>query len=199
MTSRNTASLAKKRTLASRGSPDKRAVRGEDLAPLQDVLAYKNRDVVQRFLDSYPIDRADAEEIFTEMKRWLWLVGYRGSLGGRRQLIVTQPMAALDEMWHCFVLFTSDYTKFCQRFFGRFIHHQPVTLAEKARARRSMQKDPEGLARTVARQMEWQYAFIAEHLGEDTLRKWYVELPEKYPLEVLQRLNAQSAVVSQHR
>ena len=42
------------------------------VASLEEVLAYKNRDVVQRFLKSYPIDPSDAEEIFTEMKRWLY-------------------------------------------------------------------------------------------------------------------------------
>ncbi|MDI1442582.1 hypothetical protein [Polyangium sp. 6x1] len=168
------------------------------LSSLDEVLAYRNRDVVQRFLDSYPIDPADAEEIFIEMKRWLWLTGHQPMLRSRRQLVVTRPMAALDEMWHCFVLFTQDYADFCSRFFGRFIHHQPVTLAEKARTRRRLQKDPEGFARAMARQMEWQYGLIAEHLGEDTLRKWYIELPSKYPLETLQRLNAQSAVAGRH-
>lgn len=198
MTRANTAPFAHAETLASCGSfgiPSRR----EKLASLEEVLAYKNRDVVQRFLDSYPIDPADAEEIFTEVKRWLWLTGYKTTLRSRRRLVVTRPMAALDEMWHCFVLFTQDYVEFCFRFFGQFIHHYPVTLAEKTRTRRRMQKDPEGFARAFARQMEWQYGFIAEQLGEETLRKWYVELPSKYPLETLQRLNAQSAVVGRHR
>jgi len=199
MTRVKAASLATRKARASHGpsGASRIASRIRKLASLAEVLAYKNRDVVQRFLDSYPMDRADAEEIFKEAKRWLWLIADSSRLGGRRQLIVTRPMAALDEMWHCFVLFTPDYTQFCSRFFGRFIHHQPVTLTAKARARRRMQKDPEGLARTIARQMEWQYGLIADRLGEETLRKWYVELPARYPLETLQRLNAQSAAVSQ--
>lgn len=168
------------------------------LASLEEVLAYQHRDVVQRFLDSYPIDAADAEEIFTETKRWLWLGAYRSTLSSRKQLIITHPMAALDEMWHHFVLFTRDYADFCSRFFGRFIHHQPLTLAEKARARRRMQKDPEGFARAFARRMQWQYRVIGEILGEQTLRKWYIEIPAKYPLGALQRLNAQSAVADRH-
>ena len=196
MTRVKAGSLAPRKPRVSHGSTAARS-RRKRIASLDEVLAYRNRDVVQRFLDSYPMARADAEEIFKEAKRWLWLIADSAALGGRRQLIVTRPMAALDEMWHCFVLFTPDYTEFCLRFFGRFIHHKPVSLAEKARARRRMQKDPEGLARSVARQMEWQYGHIADRLGEETLRKWYVELPAKYPLEVLQRLNVQSAAVSQ--
>ncbi|MDI1434591.1 glycine-rich domain-containing protein [Polyangium sorediatum] len=185
-------------TLASCGSWGVPA-RKQKLSSLDEVLAYRNRDVVQRFLVSYPMDPADAEEIFTETKRWLWLIGQKSKLRSRRRLLVTQPMAALDEMWHCFLLFTQNYGAFCARFFGQFIHHEPVTLAEKARARRRMQKDPEGFARAFARQMEWQYEFVAEHLGEETLRRWYVELPLKYPMEMLQRLNAQSAVAGRHR
>lgn len=194
MTHVTAASSTRKRTLASHGASGV-SPRRNKVASLEEVLAYKHRDVVQRFLDSYPIEPADAEEIFTEVKRWLWLGGSRVRLHARRRLLVTPPMAALDEMWHCFVLYTQDYAEFCSRFFGHFIHHGPVTLAEKTRARRRMEKDPEGYARAFARQMEWQYRFIARQLGEETLRKWYIELPSKYPLETLRRLNAQSVVV----
>jgi hypothetical protein len=197
MTKTTTAPSSRKGTLASRVSSGKPASK-QKIASLEEVLRYKNRDVVQRFLKSYPIDPADAEDIFTEMKRWLWLFGYRSMLGSRQRLFVHKPMTALDEMWHCFVLYTQDYAEFCSRYFGQFLHHRPLTLAEKARAQRRMQKDPEGYARAFARQMEGQYRIIAETLGEETLRKWYVELPAKYSLETLQRLNAQSAVVSRH-
>ncbi|MDI1479264.1 hypothetical protein [Polyangium sp. y55x31] len=198
MTHADTEHFAREETLASCGTWGMHA-RTKKLASLDEVLAYENRDVVQRFLESYPIDPADAEALFTETKRWLWLIGQKSKLRGRKRLLVTRPMAALDEMWHCFLLFTQDYVAFCFRFFGQFIHHQPVTLAEKTRTRRRMQRDPEGFTRAFARQMEWQYGFIAEHLGEETLRRWYVELPSKYPMETLQRLNAQSAVAGRQR
>lgn len=197
MTRRNAAPIARKEKLAPRGSPGRRASK-QRVAALEEVLAYKNRDVVARFLKSYPIDPADAEDIFTEMKRWLWLFGYRTMLGARKRLYVHPPMTALDEMWHCFVLYTEDYAEFCFRFFGQFLHHRPVTLAEKARAQKRLDKDPEAYARAFARQMEGQYRIIAKILGEETLRKWYVEIPAKYSPEELQRLNAQSAVFSEH-
>jgi hypothetical protein len=31
----------------------------------------------------------------------------------------------IDEVWHQFVLFTLPYTRFCERFFGRYHHHHP--------------------------------------------------------------------------
>jgi hypothetical protein len=172
--------------------------RKKRLRPLEEVLAYENRDVVQRFLDMYPIDPADAEDIFTETKRWLWLLMLKADLRGSKQLVVTGDMFALDEMWHCFLVFTLDYSEFCRRFFGQFAHHLPVTLAAKARHMKRAEKDPAGVARAHVQRMERQYRCIAEHLGEETLRKWYVELPAKYPGEVLRRLHAQSTVTAMH-
>jgi hypothetical protein len=31
----------------------------------------------------------------------------------------------VDEAWHQFVLFTSQYVDFCQRYFGEYLHHNP--------------------------------------------------------------------------
>ncbi len=31
----------------------------------------------------------------------------------------------VDEAWHQFILYTAQYTDFCQRFFHRYIHHSP--------------------------------------------------------------------------
>ncbi|APR82838.1 Hypothetical protein A7982_08187 [Minicystis rosea] len=188
---------ATRESLVSRGAR-RTSSRKQGQGSLAEALAYRNRDVVQRFLEAYPIDPADAEIIFTETKRWLWLAGRLGQRGGKGQLTVTQPMFALDEMWHCFIVFTRDYAEFCARFVGHYIHHQPVTLAEKARARRHRERDPEGFARAFARKMERQYTWIAEQLGEDTLRAWHVEIPAKYPMSTLQRLNAEAAVAHRY-
>ncbi len=38
----------------------------------------------------------------------------------------------VDEAWHCHVLDTPDYARFCAEVFGRFLHHNPVfTAAEQ--------------------------------------------------------------------
>jgi hypothetical protein len=36
----------------------------------------------------------------------------------------------VDEVWHQFILFTAQYLDFCQRFFGRYIHHSPSNAPE---------------------------------------------------------------------
>jgi len=36
------------------------------------------------------------------------------------------PSRLVDAGWHTFVLFTRDYTAFCDRVAGRFLHHEPT-------------------------------------------------------------------------
>lgn len=84
---------------------------------LLDVMAYSNLSVVYRLVkkDGYSSDEASA--IFDDVKRFLYLAG-----------TTTQPIAPtkrIDDGWHTFILHTLDYTKFCDQFFGRYIHHLP--------------------------------------------------------------------------
>lgn len=50
---------------------------------------------------------------------------------GRRE--VAMPSQVADDLWHEFILYTRDYGRFCNRAFGRFLHHTPaVALREGA-------------------------------------------------------------------
>ena len=56
--------------------------------------------------------------------------------------LIGMPSKAVDEAWHEMILMTRDYTEFCERAFGRYLHHTPDSLmAEPMR---------DGLARTLA-------------------------------------------------
>jgi len=35
------------------------------------------------------------------------------------------PSARVDQAWHEFILFTRTYIKFCEKSYGRIIHHEP--------------------------------------------------------------------------
>lgn len=50
------------------------------------------------------------------------------------------PSHAVDKAWHEFILITKNYADFCEKAFGKFLHHTPHSASDKA------QKD--GLART---------------------------------------------------
>ncbi|MCI0619949.1 hypothetical protein L0Y40_02880 [Candidatus Wolfebacteria bacterium] len=84
---------------------------------LDEVMAYQHPAVVQRLQKKLGIEPRDAEQLFADTKRFLCLCA-----------IADEPIApteTLDFGWHEFILFTRDYADFCERHFGRFIHHRP--------------------------------------------------------------------------
>src|SRR5689334_9584208 len=83
---------------------------------LQDVLAYSNDAVIERYQKDFGISPAEATLLFSDVKRFLWLASVEG---------VVAPPPKIDEGWHTFIIFTLDYKNFCERYFGRFMHHRP--------------------------------------------------------------------------
>ena len=60
--------------------------------------------------------------------------------GGYRP--VAMPSQAVDDLWHEFILYTKSYDDFCQKAFGRFLHHTPAAVLKPGR-----NKTNEGLRR----------------------------------------------------
>jgi hypothetical protein len=44
------------------------------------------------------------------------------------RVTVAMPSLVVDELWHEFILYTRNYEAFCQRAFGRFLHHTPAVV-----------------------------------------------------------------------
>ena len=107
-----------------------------EIKSLADTLAYKNDHIIYKFLEKHDVSFEEAEDIFTETKRWLW---YRGKLIHDaksnnkilKQSFIDIPLLIIDEMWHTFILFTKDYRLFCQNYLYTFIDHNPTTKTEK--------------------------------------------------------------------
>jgi hypothetical protein len=57
-----------------------------------------------------------------------------------RHAPVRIPMWAkrVDEVWHQLALFTREYTAFCERYLGGYVHHNPASDLAPARGERSM-------------------------------------------------------------
>jgi hypothetical protein len=134
---------------------------------LVDVLAYRHPGVMRRYAKEHDASLAEAEELFREMLKWLYLA-YRSTTDaeGSAGCAMTAEIAKIDHMWHSFLLFTHDYADFCLRYFGFFLHHIPQDDAEDER---SLDAD------LVRRQLEWQFGLIYDVLGEQTLLAWYDE------------------------
>jgi hypothetical protein len=143
---------------------------------LQEVLGYDNPRVLNKFRTMYAISQDEAQEIFTEMKKWLWLSAQRkiavrnGQLEDFGSLVIHTGMVVIDELWHVFILHTKDYTDFCERYFGFYIHHSPGS--------------PDFLPQSEEKNRA-QLNYIWELLGEETLLKWYEGYPVRYSPEIL--------------
>jgi hypothetical protein len=88
-----------------------------------------------------PIDRANAEVAALELPSavyttcpWQprelveeglrqWLRCCAAAL--RDKQVIGMPSHAVDEAWHGFILCTARYSAFCDKAYGRFLHHHP--------------------------------------------------------------------------
>jgi len=162
-------------------SPTATAVRRSGLRPLSEALAYRDRHVVDRFVEHYGLPREEAEDLFVETLRWLWLCAHADGDPRAPKLFVDDCLAMLDEMWHTFVLFTREYTQFCDEYLGGYIHHVPTTVEQKQRIESEQTRDPEGFKKQHEVKLRAQYDYVYDELGEDVLIKWYSTYPDKYP------------------
>lgn len=156
---------------------------------LEEVLQYRNDAIVHRFIETWEMPFEEAADLFTQMKKWLWLSAYMiEQQTGVPDLAITQSLKLVDEMWHTFVLFTRDYCDFCDRYFGFYVHHTPTPLEEYERQIGSYERSPEEYMKRLEAQFEKQYALIYDKLGEQTLMKWYSEYLERYTDEHMRRI-----------
>lgn len=88
----------------------------------QDVLAYTNPAVVRRIAKDECLTEEEAGRAFSGMLQFLYVTATVTGRGG--------PPYYIDAAWHAFILHTRDYAEFCDRYFGRFLHHQPLDASE---------------------------------------------------------------------
>lgn len=83
------------------------------------VIAYENAEFVERLKVKIDLDHEAAEQLFFDMKQFLYMCGTRPG--------ICSPTDPIDDAWHEFLAYTHDYKDFCMDMFGRFIHHVPPT------------------------------------------------------------------------
>jgi hypothetical protein len=147
---------------------------------LDDVLAYRNDPLVDEFGARFRIARLEADEIFEETKKWLWLTAIAESLGARHP--PDDHVLVIDEMWRLFTLLPAPYAAFCDTWLGGPLADGPAPAT--GRPMRSW--------RELRRQ---RYALILDLLGGETLSRWYQDYPVRYAASRLGR--ARPRLVSQ--
>jgi hypothetical protein len=61
------------------------------------------------------------ELVETGLRQWLRCC----AAALRDEQVIGMPSHAVDEAWHGFILCTARYSAFCDKAYGRFLHHHP--------------------------------------------------------------------------
>lgn len=97
----------------------------ESRATYEPILRFDAPYLIAKLVKDRIVDTADeGEALFTEVKRFL-ILSYTDS-----DVSWSMYSARVDETWHQFVLFTSQYVDFCYRYFGEYLHHNPSNAPE---------------------------------------------------------------------
>ena len=143
---------------------------------LQEIIEYKNEDVLSRFTDLLAVSEGEAADIFTETKKFLYL-------SMQPNVFIPDELLILDEMWHNFILFTRVYQEFCLSYFGVFLHHIPASKAEKQLQEQAYVLNPDQAKREFEGRLSKLISITYDQMGEDTVMKWFQVYPESYSAE----------------
>jgi hypothetical protein len=89
-------------------------------AQMMEALSYQAPFLIEKLLKERIVDSAEqAQALFTEAIKYLILNRMHP---GKQWMMISR---LIDEAWHQFVLFTVEYSKFCVRYFGMYLHHAP--------------------------------------------------------------------------
>jgi hypothetical protein len=100
---------------------------------LEGAVAYDAPFLIDKLLkDQIVQSRHEAEELFGEVKRYIVFTRVDTSKDWDMYSL------RVDEVWHQFILYTAEYSEYCHRFLGRYVHHKPGNAPEPpASVRRS--------------------------------------------------------------
>lgn len=148
---------------------------------LPALLLYNNEDVLSRFTDLFEVSEAEAEDIFMETKKFLYISRQPG-------VFIPDELLIVDEMWHNFILFTATYQEFCQHYFGGYLHHIPATKAEKSKHREQIAGDVAATRKVFNEKLARFMSVTYDQLGRDTVVKWFQQYPAQYSKQTIKNL-----------
>ncbi len=140
------------------------------LPSLEHLLAYTNENLITRYENDYPNNLLSGKEALSNLVKYLWL-GQKHFIEHHNNpnddsldfiLSLQAEMKEIDDMWHTFLLFTVDYRKFCQRYFGCFIDHIPIITVDES----ANESDSE------ANMTKW-LSYVYDNLGAEVLKTWF--------------------------
>jgi len=148
-----------------------RFYRKKRLPDLETLLRYRNPKVIATFRREHLVSESDAEDLFCDLLRWLWLCRAHDQdlcerpVSTPQTLSIFTPMKRIDQMWHAFILCTRDYSEFCEKYLGGFIHHEPEISTDPA-THETPTEAPEQELRTTLQ-------YTCTRLGQQTMLRWF--------------------------
>ena len=139
---------------------------------IENLMLYKNQQVLNRYTKDYPNNKLTSKEAFTELMKYFWLC----QTHKREEEVAPEneelkfvcaihaEMKEIDDMWHTFLLFTKDYMDFGYDYFNEYIHHFPTPDNEES--------DEKEFEVDFARYL----SYIYDNLGEETVKLWFKDL-----------------------
>ncbi|MGY4494900.1 hypothetical protein [Pseudomonas sp. TE3610] len=152
----------------------------DTIVSLEDVMSYENPALVRAYAKKMNLTQAESEDLFVDLKKWLWLIGARD--GSEFDFPSFPEQVIIDSFWHEFILSTVEYTKFCQNFFHRYIHHIPTPDGVNGASLTLAAHDPARFIEINRAVLSKAMHEVYEKLGADVVRRWYVDLPRLYPV-----------------
>lgn len=145
---------------------------------LESALSYSNPELVYYFANKQSISLSESEELFEELKKWLWLCSQLDEESDT--VFLFKENNILDIYWHTFLLFTEDYLNFCQKYLGGVIYHKPEPLITSISQQARVAKGDKTLIKENLKVLKTSMNEVGRILGNKTLEKWYYTLPLKY-------------------
>lgn len=94
-------------------------------ASYEPVLSFDAPYLIEKLVKDRVVDSAaEGEALFAEVKKYLILSQVDSAVSWNMY------SRRVDEVWHQFVLFTSQYVEFCNHYFGHYLHHNPSNAPE---------------------------------------------------------------------
>jgi len=140
-----------------------------NLPELNELLSYHNKHIIERYSKDYNTSIEDAEDKFTEMLKFIWISVKNGQeknndVTKNAHIAMYPEMTNIDNMWHTFILFTTDYFEFSQKYFGHYIHHAPRKSDEPIPSKEEFEEN-------FTKFLSYTY----DYLGEETVKKWFAQ------------------------
>ncbi|WP_175765807.1 hypothetical protein [Burkholderia ambifaria] len=148
-----------------------------------ELAEYRKDGIIKKFRDEWSVSEHAACDIFEETKKFLFLADY-----AQKHCVtfeIDEAVLIIDKMWHTFILFTKEYTEFCDTFFGRMLHHIPFCRAHLVEKIRDLSSRGISLSEYKRGRLQQQIDIIRATFGIETVRKWYVEFGNSYSLQKL--------------